>query len=575
VPNIRTFDVPQEQLAPSEIGIESTAAAARRGGTFYNQAAAALEARGQQAGSAIKDAGGLAIKWQQQREISKGAADFAQMDNSFTRQWQIEAKNTNGDDPTVATRFRAGMEPAFDKFKNSFLTEGGRLWAEDRIDQYRRHMFEKTNADMASAASDALHSNLNRTSALDQNTLYNDASPRTLAEKFNAIDKTIEGLASNTSLSPAEYRKAHTETADEIKQKYVTSTITGIIDKGGDTRAWRKIATDPKYAQYIDAGAMHRYGQREEFMQRAIERDAKSAEAEEKRANQNSALDRADELRTKYINPDTGEYTFPKNFRQQVLTDPVLAKYPAARVALLRDYDQIERGTKDTKLAAKSLQTWRTLAGQINRGEITNEQPILDQIDNLTRTDLNDLVKRLQESRSPDGQTIGKDRDNFIKKFGPLIDGDYKFQYQQHSLLGSQQMYQFEWDARAKENVVRQEGRDPHGVYNPSSPDYFGAPANISRYRVSAQEAQAYEKLQKDIDKATSQENKNLTGPGKTVTGTEVIDIPPGMTPAQALEWARNNNVSVGTSLRLPDGRIRPMPPEPPKAAGPEVPKGR
>jgi hypothetical protein len=561
-------------LQPSEIGIESTAAAARRGGTFFNQAAAAITSTGQHFGEALKTAGDAAINYQQHREISAGAAKLAQIEDSQTGVWQqtLANKGVDWNDPTIAQQFRAGMEPTLQGFKDSFLTAGGRDWAESRVEDFRKHMFAKTAADSSTMAGAAVAQNLEQSVISYSNRVFKDPGIETLNDALNSFHSAAEASVYSSPTLAAGSRASILKDIFKQDEKIVKSAIMGAIKQNGD---WHTIADDPRFSKYITGPEMAQFARQEEVMQRVIERDDRSARAEQRRVDQQDAMNRADNLRTQFINAETGEYSFPKNFRQQVLTDPVLAKYPAARVALLRDYDQIERGTKDTKLATKSLQAWRTLAGQINRGEITNEQPILDQIENLTRTDLNDLVKRLQESRSPDGQTIGKDRDNFIKKFGPLIDGDYKFQYQQHSLLGSQQMYQFEWDARAKENAVRQAGRDPHGVYNPSSPDYFGAPANIARYRVSAQEAQAYEKLQKDIDKATSQENKNLTGPGKTITGTQVIDIPPGMTPAQALEWARDNNVSVGTSLRLPDGRIRPMPPEPPKAAGPEVPKGR
>ncbi len=47
MPNIKTYDTPALGLVPSETGIQAVAAAARRGGAFFNQAAGALNQIGQ------------------------------------------------------------------------------------------------------------------------------------------------------------------------------------------------------------------------------------------------------------------------------------------------------------------------------------------------------------------------------------------------------------------------------------------------------------------------------------------------------------------------------------------------
>ena len=128
MPNIREFETPALELRPSEVGVEATAAAARRGGAFYNQAAAAMTSIGQHAGSAIREAGDAAVKFAQHREISAGAAHFAQMQDSYISAWNDTLKNPNLDpnDPTVAASFRAGIQPSIDQWKASFITEGGR-----------------------------------------------------------------------------------------------------------------------------------------------------------------------------------------------------------------------------------------------------------------------------------------------------------------------------------------------------------------------------------------------------------------------------------------------------------------
>jgi hypothetical protein len=109
---------------------------------------------------------------------------------------------------------------------------------------------------------------------------------------------------------------------------------------------------------------------------------------------------------------------------------------------------------------------------------------------------------------------------------------------------------------------LRAKGLDPHLIYNPDSEYYFGKPANLDKYRVTAQQAMRYEA---EIKKARESgaplpgaPSVNLTGPGKTITGIDIVDIPPGMTPAEAVEWAKK--LPKNSMIRLPDGRTRPRP---------------
>ena len=45
----------------------------------------------------------------------------------------------------------------------------------------------------------------------------------------------------------------------------------------------------------------------------------------------------------------------------------------------------------------------------------------------------------------------------------------------------------------------------------------------------------------------------NLTTDGSTVTGMQTLEIPAGMSPADAMKWAKDKGAK---EVRLPDGRI-------------------
>src|ERR1044071_2017459 len=125
MPNIREFDTGQLGLQPSEIGVEATAAAARRSGAFFHEAAQDFTTLGQRVSSAIRDAGDAAVKYLEHREISQGAANFTALQDAKTKEWNATAKSADPNDPSVATRFREeSLDPSLDKFKTTFMTEG-------------------------------------------------------------------------------------------------------------------------------------------------------------------------------------------------------------------------------------------------------------------------------------------------------------------------------------------------------------------------------------------------------------------------------------------------------------------
>lgn len=112
----------------------------------------------------------------------------------------------------------------------------------------------------------------------------------------------------------------------------------------------------------------------------------------------------------------------------------------------------------------------------------------------LDRADFNFLNKEFNDLRTPAGDLLGKDRTTFFNRFAPTIDS--ALSGGTHSALGSQKMYEAEMMARHMEDDLRKAGKDPHSVYDPSSPNYFGK--QITKYHVSMSDAMNY---QKQIDK--------------------------------------------------------------------------
>src|SRR5271166_6756701 len=102
-PNITEYNAPAGVgLHREETGISAIAAAARRVGGDYNEAAQAKAGEGQMFGSAIQAAGNVAVKYEDHRQISQGAVHLAALADSKTKEWNDTYKNADPNDPSVA-----------------------------------------------------------------------------------------------------------------------------------------------------------------------------------------------------------------------------------------------------------------------------------------------------------------------------------------------------------------------------------------------------------------------------------------------------------------------------------------
>lgn len=272
--NIRTFNAPQLGLRPTEIGVEATAAAARRIGAFSNQTAEALTnvgARLGRAGAGAADAVDDAVTHHQ---VHAGAANFMGLVSGKTNEWNEIAKSADPNDTSIKDKFiEENLNPALDQFEQSFLTEKGRRWAEGKTQALRQHMFEKTSADMSALAADAVHQNVNKTVNLGINTVTND--PSSLDFVRDSVKGSIADIAgSSPNLSPQSHAKVVTELSDKAEREIVHAAISGMIAKGGD---WQKVANDPKNAAFINRPELDTFVRAEKVQQRHDEMEAKQA----------------------------------------------------------------------------------------------------------------------------------------------------------------------------------------------------------------------------------------------------------------------------------------------------------
>lgn len=349
MPNIRDFSAPEGLgLQPSSVGTEAAASAGRRVGAFYNQAGQALADTGQRVGSAVKDAGDAAVQYMEHREISLGAANLAQLQQNQVDAWNAAAKGADPNDPTVAAKFReTTMEPALDKFSQSFMTEGAQKWAESRVDRFRQHMFEKTSADMSSLAADAVHMNVVKTMNATGNMVYNDPSSLDFAR--DTLRSSVASMAdSSPNLSPEAAAKVKTDLTVQGETHLVRGAIMGAIAKGGD---WKRIADDPKNAPFVNEAEIETFVRAQKAQERTDLLRQKQIETYQRQQDDLSVHVAGNKILSDSvtIDPTTGRPSIKPGYFEQSLD--LARKYPnapnaATTAKTMIDWGEHQQATK-------------------------------------------------------------------------------------------------------------------------------------------------------------------------------------------------------------------------------------
>lgn len=531
MPRITTFDAPDNLgLRPTETGINAVAAAARRVQGEYNEAAAARMDTGRRIGQDIALGGEIATKFIEHREVSAGAATFAEMQDGLQKRWDATAKQSDPNDPTIAAKFQQEVvEPTLQKFRDGFLTESGQKFAENSVDRLRQHLYSRTSADMSTLAGIAVHNNTLKTINTLTGTVYNDPSSLDFAR--GTLKESVDGLAdSSPNLSAAQNAKLKAELMEKGQQQIVRAAVEGAISKGAD---WRKIADDPKNAEYIDRAELESFVKKEQYYSRLDQSEQRAARQQADYEAKKDFNAKANELRLQTMPQDIGARpTLPQDYWQQVRKlgqHPGAALEPSLLKQLVNEGDAItNRMNKPEPIGAVSR---RTMAGLFQRFRATDDsrldgdeavKAVYDEYD-AGRLSTSDFRVALSEVRglSAEGRALRQDRNEFFRKFMPQIDPTLGV-----GGLEGEKMYQAEMDARRLEDALRKKGLDPHLVYQPGSEYFFGRPENLTKYRPTLQEKQEYDARQK------AERNKQGAPPK-----------PREFSPAdqQAIDWANAN----------------------------------
>jgi hypothetical protein len=492
MPNVRQYDAPANLgLTPSETGVESVAAAARRTEGFYSQAADALNQTGARIGSTIRDVGQAAVDYEDHREISAGAAHGAQLFDSLTRSKDQAVQSIDPNDPAYGQKVEIAvkqwreqqLEPALQQFSSGFNTEKSQEWAEHFVDTTRQHMFTSTSADISTAAGIGIHNAVRTLANTASNTAVLD--PSSVSAQLDLVEHSINGMVDSSSLKGTQGAAVKSEVLEKTREQIVKAGAVGAIQKSSNPEqtAQEWVA---KYPQYINGAEAIQLANNARQQIRANNYDVE----QQRRRDQEITKDKSNEAANQYIIDIRSQDPRLANdpTAKKVLNDPTLTKTDKNNLL-----NYIDRQNKPETDARTSQGTFIGLLRDL-RAPGADPDKVMQKawdarladpgaVGSLSERDFQQFRQEVVARKTPEGEALERDRANFFKQYAGTIVGQNGYD----PVQGSPKLYAAEMDARRTENVLRAKGLDPHLAYDPASEYFLGRNERLQKYQGTMQ----------------------------------------------------------------------------------------
>lgn len=391
MPNIKTYDTPALSLRPSENGVEATAGAARRVGSFFNQQAGATDelARnteslgqfkgnlitqtGARAGSALAAAGDAYVKYEDNKEISHGSAMGTAGVAGLSKTLNDTVAHADPNDGSVAAKFmEAQFEPWADNFKAQFTTENSQKFAEGFVDRYRQHFQTNAAADMATMGAIAAKQNAEALKNNLSSMVYLD--PSSLDTNIDILKHSAGHIVDSSPTIDAETgAKVKAELNQKGIESLVKSAVSGMIEKNPSVDL---DAIQKKYADYINGGEL-------KMFQKAAETQAKV----------NAYHDKSAALAQKQLDDLNVHQSATKTMSDNVDIDPTSGR-PIIKPQFFKDALDIARNNPNAPSAAATVRTMLDWG----QSQLNKEAKVSD------ATVKSDLTDRMFDPNSPTSQ---------------------------------------------------------------------------------------------------------------------------------------------------------------------------
>lgn len=492
--NIRTYTA-DAKLTPDESGQRSIASGAVTQGILYDQA-------GQAYGDAVKAIGGFVEKHLATQEVSHGAMSLATLQSNLVQSWNAKANdpNTDPNDPSTAQKWREEvLQPAMEKWQDSFHTDTGAKWAQSQTLQFNQHMAEKTGADMATMQGNALVTNLQQTQSTLTDLAHRDPTSADVA--MGTLSSSVEALIqAHPGMTPELASKMRNDFLLKGHSDIAKAAMVGIADQNPEMA--KKLLDSQMYDQYLDANEKKGLATYADGISKEQVSEARAAAAERTRVAKQQGDVALSQITAQNTNPDTGELTpspgYFKSLREAAIGNPLGVSASDLRAATAAGQKALEDHSnrtlvQDDPQVYNDFASRATLADSDPRKLTANEvysAYLSGHLSNKSQTVLVEASRKA--SQDPANTEAEKNMKSFLEstktaitKSNPLLG--------KVDTTGDQMYYSFEYDLRQSFNRLVAAGKSPaeasDALINPRSPTFFGN--QIPQYATSMKSSQS------------------------------------------------------------------------------------
>ena len=354
MPSIPEFNAPSNLgINPTEIGVESTAAAGRRLGAYGSQIAEADVSTGRAIAGGVKSVGDAAEQYAAHQNISSLARHGADVMASGTQSLNAYFSGADiPDDPNNPGAKKAALderlnnpaaakqwldntlEPMLESYQQGAWTEGGQQYAQRFSENLRTHLTTSAIADQSTGAGIAAKDNLQKTADGYATAAFNSHNLHDVTGYINSFDHAIGAISTSSPTINADGQARIKEWAEQEKAKIITSAVQGRIMSGGGYDDITKA-----FPQYVQPGQNAQFEKQQQFYQ-------KSAIVAQKQ----------EMLLNKQIAEQNTLQTINKSFSNNVSVDPDTG-HPTVSPQFAVDMGKLPVNNPDPK-AAEHAKTW-------------------------------------------------------------------------------------------------------------------------------------------------------------------------------------------------------------------------
>lgn len=340
--NINPYEAPSGLgLNPTEIGVESTSAAARRLAAYGNQIADTKNQLGHEIASTVTDVGSVVTNYVDQKDRSDISAAATGVLAKLDQDWTLRTKGNGLDksdpnyippadprDPTIAAKFmEQNVQPALDKLNDIPIGANGNKFAEEKIDQIRNHLSQKLTADMSTMAGQAAV-------LQDRQTTNNLSNLVTTSPDFHSVDMALQmhkeaaaGAKSNPNISGVQAGQldGHFQASQE---QIVHAAAASAISKASDPQAVAAafIKRYPDYIKGDEANALAKAAQTQSKANTLVDKQLEIYQRQQE--EQAAKVASAKVVNDNFSADDNGNITIKPSAAKQALD--IARQYPQA-----------------------------------------------------------------------------------------------------------------------------------------------------------------------------------------------------------------------------------------------------